>query len=403
MLLIARKNLFSERMRLCISVGGVALAVFLISLLLSLYRGWEEKVGGFVENSNVDMWIASEGAQDFLAAASLLPTEGDNAVQARNYLNSNQSVETWSPLIVRSMEGVRVVKLSPTKERVGKKMDIHFIGFDPTTRLGGPIEVVTGRVPALDDLDRPSESGGWGRDTPGDGEVIIDQALGKRYGIQVRDVLRAGGRDWKVVGMSKGGDFVATQTVFVSHQQAQEALSMTGITTFYVLQLTPDADPVKFKTDLEILASQIVVHTREEFAAQTRRRVLSDVLPILFVVLALAFIVGLAVAGLTIYTATIEKTREFGILKAVGFRNGYLYRLVFEQSVVTSLLGFLVGMGMTLLLGPFAADLVPQFVLFTRWQDVLVVAGVTVGMALIAGYIPVRRLAAIDPVSVFKG
>ena len=385
MLLIARKNLFSERLRLCISVGGVALAVFLISLLLSLYRGWEEKVGGFVENSNVDMWIASEGAQDFLAAASLLPTEGDNAVQATNYLNSNQAVETWSPLIVRSMEGVRVVKLSPTKERVGKRMDIHFIGFDPTTRLGGPIEVVEGS------------------NTPGDGEVIIDQALGKRYGIRVRDLLRAGGKDWKVVGMSKGGDFVATQTVFVSHQQAQEALSMTGITTFYVLQLTPNADPVKFKTDLEILSSQIVVHTREDFAEQTRRRVLSDVLPILFVVLALAFIVGLAVAGLTIYTATIEKTREFGILKAVGFRNGYLYRLVFEQSAVTAFLGFLVGMGLTLLLGPFASDLVPQFVLFTRWQDVLVVAGVTMGMAIIAGYIPVRRLAAIDPVSVFKG
>ena len=385
MLLIARKNLFSERLRLCISVGGVALAVFLISLLLSLYRGWEEKVGGFVENSNVDMWIASEGAQDFLAAASLLPTEGDNAVQATNYLNSNQAVETWSPLIVRSMEGVRVVKLSPTKERVGKRMDIHFIGFDLTTRLGGPIEVVEGS------------------NTPGDGEVIIDQALGKRYGIRVRDLLRAGGKDWKVVGMSKGGDFVATQTVFVSHQQAQEALSMTGITTFYVLQLTPNADPVKFKTDLEILSSQIVVHTREDFAEQTRRRVLSDVLPILFVVLALAFIVGLAVAGLTIYTATIEKTREFGILKAVGFRNGYLYRLVFEQSAVTAFLGFLVGMGLTLLLGPFASDLVPQFVLFTRWQDVLVVAGVTMGMAIIAGYIPVRRLAAIDPVSVFKG
>ena len=384
MLLIARKNLFSERMRLFISVGGVALAVFLISLLLSLYRGWEEKVGGFVEDSNVDVWIASEGAQDFLAAASLLPTEGDEAVRAMNYLNGNQSVESWSPLIVRSMEGVRVEKLTPTKERLGKKMDIHFIGFDPATRLGGPVEVVEGS------------------DTPDTGEVIIDEALSKRYGIRVRDVLRAGGKDWKVVGKSKGGDFVATQTVFVSHQQAQEALSMTGITTFYVLRLESNADPVKFAEELEKLTPQIVVHTREEFAAQTRDRVLSDVLPILFVVLAVAFIVGLAVAGLTIYTATIEKTREFGILKAVGFRNGYLYRLVFEQSAVTSLLGFLVGIGLTFLIGPFASDLVPQFVLFTRWQDVLVVAGVTMGMAVIAGYIPVRRLAAIDPVSVFK-
>ena len=187
MLLIARKNLFSERMRLFISVGGVALAVFLISLLLSLYRGWEEKVGGFVENSNVDMWIASQGAQDFLAAASLLPTEGTEADTATNYLNGHQAVESWSPLIVRSMEGVQVEKLSPTKELLGEKMDIHFIGFDPATRLGAPIEVIEGS------------------DTPEAGEVIIDQALSKRYGIQVRDELRAGGKDWKVVGKSRGG------------------------------------------------------------------------------------------------------------------------------------------------------------------------------------------------------
>ena len=42
MLLVARKNLL-ERTRLAISVGGVALSVFLISLLLSLYRGWDSR------------------------------------------------------------------------------------------------------------------------------------------------------------------------------------------------------------------------------------------------------------------------------------------------------------------------------------------------------------------------
>ena len=38
----------------------------------------------------------------------------------------------------------------------------------------------------------------------------------------------------------------------------------------------------------------------------------------LVVVLIVAFVVGLTVAGLTIYTATVEKSREYGILKAVG-------------------------------------------------------------------------------------
>ena len=58
MLLVARKNLFSERIRLGISVGGVALSVFLIICLLSLYRGWNDRVGGFVDEVDVDIWIA---------------------------------------------------------------------------------------------------------------------------------------------------------------------------------------------------------------------------------------------------------------------------------------------------------------------------------------------------------
>lgn len=389
MLLLARNNLFSERMRLLMSVGGIALAVFLISLILSLYRGWDEKVGGFVENSNVDLWIASEGAVDFLTAASLLPTEGPEAEEATKYLDAHAFVDEWSPLIVRLVLGLKVDHISDTEEKIGTEMDIHLVGFDPETRLGGPLEVIEGK------------------DTPGPGEVIVDEEVTHRYGVDLGDVLRTGGRDWLVVGISKGGDFVATQTVFVLHSEAQEALRLTGATTFYVVRVRDGQDPAALQTDIEDLAAEsdapIVSHTRGEFAANTRGRILDDILPLLFVVLALSFIVGLAVAGLTIYTATIEKAREYGILKAVGFPNLYLYRLVFEQSVVIAMLGFIVGIGLTLIIGPFTADFVPQFVLYTRWQDVLMVAGATVVMALIAAYIPVRRLAQIDPTAVFKG
>lgn len=384
MLLVARKNLLSERTRLLISVGGVALAVFLISLLLSLYRGWDAKVGEFVEKSNVDVWVASRGAKDFLSASSLLPIEGQQAQNAKDYLDSNPAVDKWSPLIVHSLDGVRVETIAPGQEKIGTDMNLQFVGFDTNTRLGGPIEMIEGS------------------DTPGPGEVIVDEALTKRYGVNVGDVIRAGGKDWKVVGRARFGDFVFAQTVFVTHRDAQTALAMPGLTTFYVIKLKAGSDPKQFASDIQKLAPQLVAFTHDEFTANTRERLLGDILPILAVVLLLAFVVGLAVAGLTIYTATVEKSREYGILKAVGFKNSYLYRLVFEQSLVTGFLGFCVGISLTLIIGPFASDLVPQFVLFTRWQDVLVVVGATIIMSLIAAYIPVRRLAAIDPVSVFK-
>src|SRR3972149_2967065 len=97
MLTVARKNLFTERTRLAISVGGVALSVFLIGILLSLYRGWNEKVGEYVEFVPADLWVASVGATDFIQAASLLPEAANNRLRAL------QEVETVSPLIVRPL------------------------------------------------------------------------------------------------------------------------------------------------------------------------------------------------------------------------------------------------------------------------------------------------------------
>lgn len=45
---IARKNLFAEKTRFAISVGGVAFAVFLILVLGSSYQGWMMKLAAYV-------------------------------------------------------------------------------------------------------------------------------------------------------------------------------------------------------------------------------------------------------------------------------------------------------------------------------------------------------------------
>jgi putative ABC transport system permease protein len=379
MLLVARKNLFSERTRLAISVGGVALSVFLISLLLSLYRGWDEKVGGYVEQANVDIWVGSTGTRDFLSAASIVPLDQTAT------LNNIPEIKVWAPIIVRPVQGIKVKFPERTdKDAEGEKMDMHFVGYDTEKNIGGPIKVIEGK------------------DKPGPGEVIIDKALAKRYDVHLNDIISAGGTRWTVAGISEGGDFVVSQTVFVSLTDAQATLRMPNQATFIGIQLADGVNPDEFTAETEKQIPQAVAFTRVEFAAATRDIILGNILPILLVVLVLAFIVGLAVSGLTIYTATIEKGREYGIIKAVGFKNSYLYRLVFEQAIVTGAIGFIIGVGLTLSFGSFASSQVPQFVTLVHWQDLLAVLGATIVMSLLAGYVPVRRLAAIDPVEAFK-
>jgi putative ABC transport system permease protein len=133
MLLVARKNLFSERIRLAISVGGVALSVFLIGILLSLFRGWSEQVGGFVEKTPADLWVASDGTTDFLAASSVLP----DALAGK--LKFVPEIDVVSPIIVRPME------LYKSGGNPNDTFDVQLVGLDPVVGLGGPIEIVKGK------------------------------------------------------------------------------------------------------------------------------------------------------------------------------------------------------------------------------------------------------------------
>jgi len=375
MLLVARKNLFSERTRLAISVGGIALSVFLIGILLALFRGWSQQVGGFVENVPADLWVASDGTTDFIAAASILPDGLGRQLQLL------PDVDTVSPLIVRPLE---VYKQGDDQDDT---FDVQLVGYDPRIGLGGPLAIVEGKSP------------------PGPGEIVIDKRTSDRHGVEIGDRLVRGTKSVIVVGKSSGGDFVFTQVGFVTIPTAIDFLKLDPVSarTFFVLTLEDPSQRDLFARRLAVAAPEVKFVTGEQFATETRDRILGNVLPILIVVLVVAFIVGLAVAGLTIYTATVEKSREYGILKAEGFTNPFLYRVVFEQSMITGALGFFLGAGLTLLAAPFAEDSVPQFVVFVRWQDIAGVAGSTLLMALIAAYIPVRRLASIDPVMVFKG
>jgi putative ABC transport system permease protein len=244
-----------------------------------------------------------------------------------------------------------------------------------------------------------------GKSPPGPGEVIIDRKTSERHGVDIGDRLVRGAASLRVVGKTSGGDFVFTQVAFVTLETAEDFLGLEGENqrTFFLLTLEDPSQAEALAERLEASAPGVIFFSGEEFADKTRERILGNILPMLVVVLIVAFVVGLSVAGLTIYTATVEKSREYGILKAEGFTNAFLYRVVLEQSLVTSVLGFFIGAGATVLIAPFAQDLVPQFVVFVRWQDLLGITGATILMGIIAAFIPVRRLAQIDPVTVFKG
>ena len=148
--------------------------------------------------------------------------------------------------------------------------------------------------------------------------------------------------------------------------------------------------------------TDLKVFTSEAFAKSFRKEIDEVFLPVITILVGIGFVVGAAVVGLTIYTATIERSREFGVMKAVGGSPGLLYRIVLSQSAMLTAAGFVLGLAGALGVVQLAAQAVPEFVTDFQPLDivgVLIAAGL---MAVLASLVPVRRINSIDPAVVFR-
>ena len=369
MILLALRNLVSERTRFAFSAAGIGFAVFLITILIGLYQGWNEKVGGFVEHVNADGWVVRQGTTDFINAASILPDSLGPELAARS------DVESVHPMVVRPMSFLHGTT----------KFETHLIGYDTASGVGGPLKIVKGRG------------------SPSGDEMVIDDVLSRTSGVGVGDELTSGSHTFKVIGLASGGNFAFTQASFVSVESAKQLLDMNGLVTFWVFKMKDGASIQQLQTDVQNNVPGTTVFTSRQFAQATRHRILDNVIPIIGLIVGLAFVVGIAITSLTIYTATVERTREFGVMKAIGFNNMDLYKLVLGQSMITGFLGFAFGTLLTLLVSQFIDKLVAQFIVLVRPTDVALVLVATIFMAVGAAIVPARRVGSVDPAVAFKG
>jgi putative ABC transport system permease protein len=115
-----------------------------------------------------------------------------------------------------------------------------------------------------------------------------------------------------------------------------------------------------------------------------------------------AYIVGLLVIGLTIYTATLERAREYGVLKALGATTTALLRVVFAQAFISAALGFVAGAGLAWLIADLIGRLLPEMLILIVPATLVGQAPVLLVVAGLAALLPLGRIARLDPLVVFQ-
>jgi putative ABC transport system permease protein len=136
--------------------------------------------------------------------------------------------------------------------------------------------------------------------------------------------------------------------------------------------------------------------TREQFI-DNQISGLSAVLNILYVLLALSVIVSLFGIVNTLVLTVFERTREIGMLRAIGMTRRQVRRMIRHESVITALIGAALGIILGIVLGALLIARV-DFLVFafpTTQVIVFVIAAIVVG--LVAAIFPARRAAKLNP------
>jgi len=132
------------------------------------------------------------------------------------------------------------------------------------------------------------------------------------------------------------------------------------------------------------------VQTKEEFI-NNQISGLNAILNVLFVLLALSVIVSLFGIVNTLILTVFERTRELGMLRAVGMTRRQVRRMIRAEAVITALMGGVIGIVLGLVLGGLLAARIDFIVFALPVGQVIIFAVAAIVVGLLAAIFPARR------------
>jgi putative ABC transport system permease protein len=303
------RNLMRRPARTVLTAAGVALGVGLIVALLSLATGVRKSAEELIHVGRADFGLFQADVSDF----------------SRSLLS-----EGLAPRIA-AVEGVsRVAKLKLFAGDNGRDDAFFVFGLDPTEFVWRRLVLVEGRRPR-------------------DDEALIGDSARQTLHVGVGGLLRVSrGRSFHVVGVYHSGDAFEDAGVVLPLRTVERLAHRPGEVTTVAVAVRPGlrARTVAQRVERRFPGTVAVYEPGQAIRVDTSSRLIVDTG---WIISLLALIVGGIGVTNTMAMAVVERVREIGILRAVGWRSWRIALLIVSEAIGISLLALGVGLGLGIL------------------------------------------------------
>jgi ABC-type antimicrobial peptide transport system permease subunit len=310
------KNLFRRKGRTILTVLGIAIGVAAIIALGAVAQGIKAGLTSMTRGSEADLVITQGGALSALMSS----IEQEVAGEVRNW---PEVADVDSVLLGNAMlDGER---------------QFFILGYDPEGFAVDHFRIVEGE--ALADA-----RGVRGK------PLILGKRVALSMDLDVGDAMRLGGGVYRVVGIYETGDSFEDGAAVVPLEEGQALMLLPRRVSMIYIKLGPSATGDR-SVEIERLRRRVERRFPDLSLSTTSGLIdQEEMLAILNGMAAgvsgMAVIIGGIGMTNTLFMSVMERTREIGLLRSLGWRRRRVMALVLGESVVLSLLGGLIGIGL---------------------------------------------------------
>jgi putative ABC transport system permease protein len=371
MFYLAIRFLLYDKTKTLGALFGVIISIFLIGQNTGIFTFLTNAMKSIPANVQTDIWVVDDRTTNATALSSL-------DVRVLREVGSVPGVGHASPFISTGAVG---------KFADGTTAGLNLIG-----------------------TEAPQMQGVWNLVKGTKNDLLPESAVS----IDVFDASQTGGSklgDWFEINGQKA--YIATQTrgargfgaiyCLTTVERARAYANFpTNKVSAVLVTVAPGQAPAQVRDLINQSIPGVKAWLREDFAQATMTTILfrTGIAISTGTLVVFAIISGSVIIGLTLYSAAIDRLRDYGIMKAVGASNGYVSRIIYLQALLLGVVGYGIA---TVLLEFFRNGIAKAGTLFDYSPEVrLVFLAVTLFIALGGAFVAARRIRKLEPAAIFR-
>lgn len=304
------KNIWRNKIRTLLTVLGVSIGIATIVVFGLATSGLKESITQMIKPGKIDFTVAKASAADLIVS----------------FLSKEQIDQ------IKNVPGV--------KEVVPYVLTIISSGGNPYFVIGGlevnklelaGAEIIEGR--AYDNAD----------------EVIIGKIAIKNKNLKIGDLIELNKKNYKIVGVFESGVTYQDSGVITTIQESQRIQGITDKVTMVMVKVADNYNVKEVARKVEETDKDFIsIINLEDYNTVDQGAKAMDAVS--WAISLLAIVIGGIGVMNTIIMSVFERTREIGVLRAIGWKRRQIITMILSESIIIGILAAVIGIIMGLAL-----------------------------------------------------